>query len=469
MSEVLLLGTGAADGWPNPFCRCGSCADARERGELRSPTSVLVDGAVLLDCGPETARAASRAGRVLDGVRLILLTHEHPDHCDPSLLLWRSWTSLAERLVVAGPPAALDVWRHWCGPDDPVELREVRPGDALEVDGYAVRALAAHHSPGALLYDVTTPDGTRLLYATDTGTLPAATLDATRDRRYDLVLLEETFGEQGHLGSLHHDLPTFAATVDALRANGALGTTGRVVAIHLGHHNPPVRELASRLAAVGADVLPDLAVLDVVPGSGATVREPATPNRPRRVLVTGGARSGKSAAAEALLTRPLTRDDDGVHDVVYVATAPQYDGDADWDARIAAHRARRPAGWRTHELTDAEELCALLRKATADDVLLVDCMTLWLTRLVDERAAWDDAGARIDVDATVDDLLDAWRTTDAEVVLVTNEVGSGVVPPTASGRYLRDLLGSLNARLAADADAVHLVVAGRVLALPVPQ
>ena len=89
--EVLLLGTGSADGWPNAFCGCASCASSREGGEVRGQTAVLVDGRLLLDCGPEAPRAAERFGRSLRDVRSILLTHDHPDHVGPAALLWRRW------------------------------------------------------------------------------------------------------------------------------------------------------------------------------------------------------------------------------------------------------------------------------------------------------------------------------------------------------------------------------------------
>ena len=83
--HVRLLGTGAADGWPNPWCSCASCSDVRARGETRRQTSVLVDGAVLLDLSP----ALPPDGVSLVGVRTVLVTHAHPDHCAPAALLWR--------------------------------------------------------------------------------------------------------------------------------------------------------------------------------------------------------------------------------------------------------------------------------------------------------------------------------------------------------------------------------------------
>jgi adenosylcobinamide kinase/adenosylcobinamide-phosphate guanylyltransferase len=99
-------------------------------------------------------------------------------------------------------------------------------------------------------------------------------------------------------------------------------------------------------------------------------------------------------------------------------------------------------------------------------VLLVDCLTTWLSRHLDEAGAWTDAeGWTERIDAETDRLVEAWRATAASVVAVTNEIGLGVVPATASGRMFRDRLGTLNQRIAAASGRVHLVVVGRVLDL----
>jgi adenosylcobinamide kinase/adenosylcobinamide-phosphate guanylyltransferase len=166
-----------------------------------------------------------------------------------------------------------------------------------------------------------------------------------------------------------------------------------------------------------------------------------------RVLVTGGVRSGKSRHAEGLLADEPA--------VTYVAPGPVLD-DADWQERIAAHRARRPATWRTVETVD---LAAALR---SEGPVLVDCLGTWLTRVVDEAGLWD--APTDEVAAYVDErVAAAVEAMDGSVVLVTNEVGLGVVPGHRSGRLFRDLLGSVNQRVAAACDEVHLVVAGRVL------
>jgi adenosylcobinamide kinase / adenosylcobinamide-phosphate guanylyltransferase len=167
-----------------------------------------------------------------------------------------------------------------------------------------------------------------------------------------------------------------------------------------------------------------------------------------RVLVLGGARSGKSAYAQSLLA--------GLPDVHYVATGPAGDDDPDWRARVELHRRSRPAAWRTVETTD---LAAVLTGTPAP--LLVDSVTLWLTAVLDQVGAWEQRGGYQDaVRHRVDELVDAWRGRRTAAVLVTDEVGWGVVPQTWAGRLFRDQLGLLNQALAGAADEVWLLIAG---------
>ena len=256
---VTLLGTGAADGWPNAFCGCGSCRRAAADGDLRAQTSALVDDRLLLDCGPETPRQALRAGADLAGVEAVLVTHAHPDHFDPAMLLYRSWVCQAP-LLVLGPPPVVEACTHWLAPGQQVvALVPVTAGQVLDAAGYRVGVLAAAHgTPGdAVLYDVTGPGGQRLLHATDTAELPEATLDALAGADLDLLLLEETFGDREDLPGDHLTQPSFARTVTALRERGAVTGRTDVVAVHLSHFNPPRDELERRLAACGARVVSD--------------------------------------------------------------------------------------------------------------------------------------------------------------------------------------------------------------------
>ena len=190
-----------------------------------------------------------------------------------------------------------------------------------------------------------------------------------------------------------------------------------------------------------------------VAGEEALVLERS--NRPvaGRVLVLGGARSGKSAVAEGWLA------DRG--EVEYAAPGPVPDGDRDpeWAARVRAHQARRPAQWRTRETLDLEPLLA----AGTAVPLLVDCLSTWLAGVMDACGVWvDRPGADGALAGRLDGMVTAWSAATRPVVAVSNEVGSGVVPATHSGRRYRDELGRLNARVAAGADQVHLVTAGLV-------
>lgn len=167
---------------------------------------------------------------------------------------------------------------------------------------------------------------------------------------------------------------------------------------------------------------------------------------PRTILVLGGARSGKSRHAQRLAEA-------WPGDPVFLATAQAFDDEM--RARIARHRADRDARWRTVEVP-----LDLPRAIRAEDgaarVLLVDCLTLWLSNLL-------LAGA--DPDRAADALAAALAAARARIVLVANEVGFGIVPDNALARRFRDAAGMLNQRLAAVCDATDLVVAGLPLRL----
>ncbi len=166
----------------------------------------------------------------------------------------------------------------------------------------------------------------------------------------------------------------------------------------------------------------------------------------RLTLVLGGAASGKSAFAEALVLNAGLAP-------VYIATAEAHD--AEMAAKIALHRAGRAGqGWHTVEAP--LDLGRALRAATADQVVLVDCATLWLTNhlLADH-----------DLDAEARDLLDALAHAAAPVVVVSNEVGLGIVPDNALSRRFRAAQGALNRDIAAAADRVIAVMAGLPLTL----
>ncbi len=161
---------------------------------------------------------------------------------------------------------------------------------------------------------------------------------------------------------------------------------------------------------------------------------------PRTILVLGGARSGKSRHAQALAEAIAPNR-------LYIATAQAFD-DEMLD-RIAHHQADRDASWTTVEAPIA--LPEAIRAHTDAPVILIDCLTLWLSNLLLADA---------DLDAASDALANAIAASQAPIILVSNEVGFGIVPDNALARRFRDAAGRLNQRLAAACDAVDLVVAG---------
>lgn len=165
-------------------------------------------------------------------------------------------------------------------------------------------------------------------------------------------------------------------------------------------------------------------------------------------LILGGARSGKSRRAQRLALQSGKA-------VVHVATAPEIEGDDEWKKRIQQHQQERPETWLSIE--EPLRLAKLLERCQDEkDLILVDCLTLWLSNIL--YADWD-------VENEVEGLCVALAQTQVEVILVSNEVGMGLVPDSALGRTFRDAQGRLNQAVAQIADKVEFVVAGLPMCL----
>ncbi|WP_433478276.1 bifunctional adenosylcobinamide kinase/adenosylcobinamide-phosphate guanylyltransferase [Spirillospora sp. CA-142024] len=274
------------------------------------------------------------------------------------------------------------------------------------VDGVPLADLPRTDVPGG--FEVRVGGGGRALVASGRGARP----EPPAGVEYEAVLLDLA-GSPEHLGYLRHI--------------GAVTPDTEVFAVHVDHRLSSPSELERRLAFWDR------------PQDG-----------PFRTLLLGGSRSGKSAEAELRLA--------ACSDVLYVATGPVREDDPEWTERVAAHRLRRPAWWRTVETTD---LAGVLGSATGP--VLVDGIGTWLMAAMDEADAWEEP---LRAGPLLDDLVAAWRGTRARVVAVSDEVGLSLVPTTASGRAFRDMLGQVNQRLAAESEEAALVVAGRVMELP---
>jgi adenosyl cobinamide kinase/adenosyl cobinamide phosphate guanylyltransferase len=310
---------------------------------------------------------------------------------------------------------------------------------------YRLEQLADARDPGKPGgWEITGPDGGRLLYPVRPGAVPVPAEGAAA---YDIAFLD-LLGEPAQLG--------------LLRARGLI-TAGTVTAVAFADHRVSSEGVLRRRCGFWRAELPGDG--DAVTTARSAEKGFEAGRRPGRVLVLGGARSGKSEQAELRLA--------GEPDVTYVAAGAAWTGalgmagavgaaeDPEWAARVAAHRARRPAWWRTAETTD---LAGVLDQARG--ALLIDGIGTWLAAAMDQCGAWDgsaDSAARLA--ARIAGLVGAWRQTRAYVVAVSDEAGLGVVPGTAAGRLFRDELGRLNQVLAAESDEAELVVAGRIVPL----
>jgi adenosylcobinamide kinase/adenosylcobinamide-phosphate guanylyltransferase len=313
-------------------------------------------------------------------------------------------------------------------------------GGARVAADYSVRRLADARD-GAGGWELTAPDGGRLLYPAGPGAVPVPPEDAAP---YDVAFLD-VLGDPAQLGWL--------------RARGLITAATTTAVAFADHRVPSEEELERRCGFWRVRLMGDGDAVYPARSALKGLKDFKGLAGTRRVLVLGGARSGKSERAELRLA--------GEPDVTYVATGAAGAGDPDWTARVAAHRARRPAWWRTAETTD---LAGVL--ATARGALLIDGIGTWLAAVLDDCGAWDDRGdsgdrgaARDKLAGRIAELIGAWRQTSARVVAVSDETGLGVVPATPAGRLFRDELGRLNQALAAESEETELIVAGRVLPL----
>jgi adenosylcobinamide kinase/adenosylcobinamide-phosphate guanylyltransferase len=273
------------------------------------------------------------------------------------------------------------------------------------------------------------------------------------------------------------DLLGDPAQLGWLRARGLITAETVTLVAFADHRVPSEAELARRCGFWRVRLAGDGEAIDP---ARSVPKDRDFPAVTRRVLVLGGARSGKSERAELRLA--------GEPDVTYVATgnrgsAGSGGDDPDWAARVAVHRARRPAWWRTAETTDLAGLLGGTGSGAGGTggasgtggaggvggtggALLIDGIGTWLAAVLDE-CGWDlrDDAARGKLAARQAELVSAWRQARGYVVAVSDETGLGVVPATPAGRLFRDELGRLNQALAAESEEAELIVAGRVLPL----
>jgi phosphoribosyl 1,2-cyclic phosphate phosphodiesterase len=282
---ITFLGTAAANAFPEAFCNCRNCAQARGLGgrSLRKRSAALINNDLLIDLGPDIMAASQMHGRSLHQVRYCLQTHPHADHLDLSHLLSRS----PEYGVADGPVlefcasretlerAAQTFERDLAGFSllAPVaekrlniKVRQILPFESFSVGEYSVTAFPANHAPGmgAMLYAIQT-NSRAMFYGTDTATLFEQTWQVFRERRmrFDVVILDHTYGPE-QPGSDHLSAHQVIEHANRMRAEDVLDQSARVFATHIGHEgNPAHNDLETFAKGHGYEVAYDGLVLKI--------------------------------------------------------------------------------------------------------------------------------------------------------------------------------------------------------------
>ena len=282
---ITFLGTAAANAFPEAFCKCGNCEQARRLGgpSLRKRSSVLVNSDLLIDLGPDIMSAAQVHRCALTNVNYCLQTHPHADHLDLSHLLSRSleygtlgtpclhFYASPETLQRAAQTFERDLEGYGLlSPEAERRLKlKFHPVEALKpfaFGRYRVTAFPANHAPtmGAMLYAVEA-GGRTIFYGTDTASLPEETWQAfhTSHLRFDVVILDHTYGPN-QKGSDHLSAGQVIAHVARMRGEGLLVHSGRAFATHIAHEgNPAHPELVEFANQHGYEIAYDGFVLEI--------------------------------------------------------------------------------------------------------------------------------------------------------------------------------------------------------------
>ena len=282
---ITLLGTSAANAYPEAFCRCKNCEQARILGgkSIRKRSAALINDDLLIDLGPDIMTASNIHNCSLSGVRYCLQTHAHADHLDTSHFLSRS-----PGYGVVGAPrlhffASSGTLRHTahllerdCSPAgflDPevgehlnLEVHQIYPQQSLTVGSYIVTAFPANHDPivEPLLYAIQM-NGRTIFYGTDTATLPEETWRSFHKHKlqFDLVILDHTYGPN-EPGSDHLSAHQFIEHVARMHSQGLLTPNARAFATHIAHEGNPAHPHLEEFAKQnGYEIAYDGLVLEV--------------------------------------------------------------------------------------------------------------------------------------------------------------------------------------------------------------
>ena len=283
--KLTFLGTSAANAFPEAFCKCQNCADARTLGgaSLRKRSAALIDRELLIDLGPDIMASSHMHACSLHDVQYCLQTHPHTDHLDLSHLLSRSpgygvlgapvmnFYASRETLERAAETFERDLADYnLLSPEAEkrlnLKIHQIAPFESFTVGPYSVVAFPANHAPGmgAMLYAIETK-GRRIFYGTDTGALLEPTWQAFREHKmqFDVVILDHTYGPE-QAGSDHLSAHQVIEHAERMRTEGVLHFRSRVLATHIAHEgNPAHPDLELFAKQHGYEVAYDGLVLEI--------------------------------------------------------------------------------------------------------------------------------------------------------------------------------------------------------------
>lgn len=277
--KLTFLGTSAANAYPEAFCGCKNCQEARELGgtSLRKRSSAIINHDLLIDLGPDIMTSAQIHDRPLTNLRYCLQTHAHADHLDASHFLSRSpgfGVIGAPKLHFYASPNTLSRLNQTFERDlssdsllDPatgeklnLELHPIESWQTLDIGPYHVTAVPANHDPGGepLLYVIMT-ESRSIFYGTDTAALPEETWSGLRCCKFlfDLVILDHTFGPD-EPGGDHLSAHQVIEHIARMREEGLLSEDSRAIATHIAHEgNPPHPQLSAFASEHGYEIAYD--------------------------------------------------------------------------------------------------------------------------------------------------------------------------------------------------------------------
>lgn len=274
--ELTFLGTAAAEGYPDPFCACANCTEARGLGgtSFRYRSSALIDGQLLIDMGPDLVAASMRHGIPLNDVRYGIQTHPHNDHLDALAFFARHEGCDVEGIATMEYACSASALRRINALESlesettdfadaetqrrhRIQLRLIEPWQEFRIGPYRIQPVRATHGGGrieAMLFAIEGEDGGRLFYGTDTTVLEDGTWQrlAALGWVFDVFVMDHTGGVQTGVSSGHHNAGTYVAEIARARDAGVIGDHTRVLATHFAHHSNPTHDkLAAWTAASG--------------------------------------------------------------------------------------------------------------------------------------------------------------------------------------------------------------------------